>query len=273
MTTNVPKDETIAALSEVWTSLDDLLSQLDDEEWSAPTPCPGWDVRAVVAHVIGTESMLAGEPTPDVEIDPAEYVHVRNDIGRINEAWVASAADQSPEELLARLRHLTAARKATLQAMDAAAWAAEGFTPAGTDTYGRFMRIRVFDTWVHEQDIRDAVGRPGGDDGMAARAALDEFGAALGYLIGKKAGAPAGARVAVHLTGAAGRDAYVEVGERAAVVDALSDAPTVSVTMPVGVFARLAAGRCDPGTLRDQVSIEGDQDLGERIAANLAYTI
>ena len=32
------------------------------------------------------------------------------------------------------------------------------FTPAGKDTYGRFMQIRVFDCWLHEQDIRDALG-------------------------------------------------------------------------------------------------------------------
>ena len=24
--------------------------------------------------------------------------------------------------------------------------------------YGRFMRVRVFDCWMHEQDIRDALG-------------------------------------------------------------------------------------------------------------------
>ena len=38
------------------------------------------------------------------------------------------------------------------------------------------MRIRVFDCWLHEQDIRDAVGRPGGEDGPAASVALDEIG-------------------------------------------------------------------------------------------------
>ena len=35
-------------------------------------------------------------------------------------------------------------------------WDAESFTPAGKSTYGRFMQIRVFDCWLHEQDIRDA---------------------------------------------------------------------------------------------------------------------
>ena len=102
---------------------------------------------------------------------------------------------------------------------------------------------------------------------------LEEMAAAMGYVVGKKAGAPAGSRVRIELTGPAGRTINVEVGERAAVVDELSGPPTLSVTMPVLVFARLAGGRADPDTLRDQVTIEGDQELGERLVENLAYTI
>ena len=68
------------------------------------------------------------------------------------------------------------------------------------------MRIRAFDCWLHEQDIRDAVGRPGGEEGPAAEAALDEIAAALGYVVGKKAGAPQGSRVRFELTGPAARD-------------------------------------------------------------------
>ena len=68
-------------------------------------------------------------------------------------------------------------------------WNAESFTPAGMDTYGRFMQIRVFDCWLHEQDIRDAVGRPGHETGLAVEVVLDEMATALGFVVGKKAGA------------------------------------------------------------------------------------
>ena len=36
-------------------------------------------------------------------------------------------------------------------------WNAVTMTPTGPDSYGRFMRIRVFDCWMHEEDIRDGV--------------------------------------------------------------------------------------------------------------------
>ena len=43
------------------------------------------------------------------------------------------------------------------------------------------MQIRVFDCWLHEQDIRDAVGRPGHETGLAVEVVLDEMATALGF--------------------------------------------------------------------------------------------
>jgi uncharacterized protein (TIGR03083 family) len=271
--TTLPKEPVVAGLRDVWASLDELLGGLDDADWATPTGLPGWDVQAVVAHIIGTEAMLLGESAPPVEIDTDVRTHVRNDIARFNEAWVIALADETPAAVLARFRDHVARRLEALDATTEEAWETVGFTPAGQDTYGRFMRIRAFDCWMHEQDIRDAVGRPGGEDGPAAEQAIDEMAAALGYLVGKKGKAPEGSRVVVALTGVAGRTVAVEVGERAAIVEELSGPPTVTLTMPIGVFARLGGGRADPAVLVDGVTIDGDVDLGERIVANMAYTI
>ena len=160
--------------------------------------------------MIGTESMLLGDATPAVDVGAPG--HVRNDIGRLNEAWVVSMADLSGADVLATFRGHTSRRLDLLRDMDGAAWEAEGFTPAGNDSYGRFMRIRVFDCWLHEQDIRDSVGRPGGDVGTAVELALDEAAAVMGYVVAKRAAAPPGSRVAFDLTGPTARRIFVEVG-------------------------------------------------------------
>ena len=102
MSTEVPRDRAVGALDDVWVRLDGLLADLDDADWARPTPLPGWRVQDVVAHVIGTESMLLGDPAPEVEVTAAD--HVRNDIGRFNEAWVVSMADLAPAEVLAAFR-------------------------------------------------------------------------------------------------------------------------------------------------------------------------
>ena len=277
MTTHVPQALAVDALRDVWSRLDDLLDGVEAETWATPTSLPGWDVKDTVAHLVGTEAMLLGEPTPDVDIDRGRRVHVRNEIGAFNERWVAAMSGATPAEVLARFRDHTSRRLAALGEMSAAAWEAVGFTPAGKDTYGRFMRIRTFDCWLHEQDIRDAVGQPGGEGGPAAELALEEMAASMGFVVGKKAGAPAGSRVRFELTGPAARRIDVEVGERAAVVDELSALPTVTLTMPAGVFARLGGGRSDVAARREQVSIAAPvadgTELGERVLANLAYTI
>jgi uncharacterized protein (TIGR03086 family) len=33
----------------------DALASLDDDVWSAPTPCPEWDVRALVNHIVNED--------------------------------------------------------------------------------------------------------------------------------------------------------------------------------------------------------------------------
>jgi hypothetical protein len=43
--------------------------------------------------------------------------------------------------------------------------------------------------------------------------------------------------------------------------------------MPVGTFVRLGCGRIPPAEALSQISIDGDQELGERLIANGAYTV
>jgi uncharacterized protein (TIGR03083 family) len=265
--------DVVAQLTETWESLDRLLSGLGTGDWDLPTACPGWAVADQVAHLIGTESMLTGRSTPPLEDPPGP--HVRNDMGRVNEAWVQRFRGRPPEELLAAWRQVTAERRAQLEAMGDEDFAAESWTPVGPGTYGRFMEIRVFDTWVHEQDIREAVGCPGHHRGPAVERSLDEMVGALGYVIGKRAGAPEGSSVTLDLDGATERTVNVMVDGRARVVEHLDAQATTRLRMPVLTFARLACGRVDPDRVLagGSVIIEGDVDLGRRVVRHLAFTI
>ena len=258
----------------MWASIDSLLAGLDDDDWSRPTNLPGWDVKAVVAHIIGTESMLLGEKAPDVAVDEATHPHVRNDIGRFNEAWVAAMAGDAPADVLEHYRDhgsRRVARRSTRRPTRRGTPSASrrrGRTPtagscaSGCSTAGCTSRTSATPS-----------GGPAGRTAPAATVALDEIEAVLGYVVGKKAGAPQGSRVRFELTGPAARTIDVEVGERAAVVDELSGPPTVTLTMPAGVFARLGGGRVDPATVRDQITVDGDAALGEQIVSNMAFTI
>jgi uncharacterized protein (TIGR03083 family) len=260
-----------AQLDEVWSSLGEVGAILTDQEWAAPTACPGWPVSAHYAHLIGTESTLLGRSAPDV--DPGRPEHVRNDIGGFNEVWVAALSGVPRAEVLARFAEVTDARRQALVAMDEDRFSEPSWTPVGQADYRRFMQIRVFDCWVHEQDVRAAVDRPGHDTGPVVEQAVDEIARALGYIVGKKAGAPDGSSVTFALTGPLARDLHVVVDGRARLVERLDAPATVTLALGSGLFTRLACGRVDPGAVRGEIRVSGDAELGERLVSSLPFTI
>ena len=156
--TNLDKSDVLDGLFAVWDEIDTVLAGLADEQWQAQTPLPGWTVHDVTAHLIGTESMLQGAATPDADIDVSTLKHVRNDVGVMNERWVRKLRGVSPADLLDKFRATTAQRREALSGIGDADWNQITATPAGPDTYGRFMRVRDFDCWMHQHDIRDALG-------------------------------------------------------------------------------------------------------------------
>jgi uncharacterized protein (TIGR03083 family) len=266
------KDRLVALLAHEWSEIASLLAGLDDEQWASPA-LPGWDVHDVVAHLVGTERMLAGSALPSLPAGSAQADHVRNDIGRVNEAWAGALRNLSNADLLAEFRAVTAQRLNALTAMTPDDFDAPSWTPVGDATYGRFMQVRVFDCWMHEQDIRAAVGAGGHEDGDAARQALDEVVRALGYIIGKRGRAPDGCSVLISLSGPIRRDLHVVVQGRARVVDALEGAPTASLTLSSSLFLRLAGGREDVQAALAHIDLGGDLALARQLATNLAFTM
>jgi len=265
------KSRVVELLAQEWSVIDDLLTGLSDQDWSREA-LPGWDVHDVLAHIIGTERMLSGAEFPSAPGGDLG-AHVRNDIGKANEAWVLALRDLSHADLLADFRSVTAQRLASLRAMPAEEFNAPSWTPAGQATYARFMRIRIFDCWMHEQDIRAAVGLPGNEDGPVAAEALAEVVLALGYIIGKRGRAPDGSSVLIRLTGPVKRDLPVVVDGRASVVARIEGEPTASLTLSSSLFLRLAGGRDDAGEALGRIELGGDEALGRQLATNLAYTI
>ncbi|HZU80638.1 MAG TPA: maleylpyruvate isomerase family mycothiol-dependent enzyme [Acidimicrobiales bacterium] len=267
------KDHVVGLLEEEWGTLATLLQELDDAQWERRA-LPGWSVHDTVSHMVGTERALSGAPQPPAPPGVDDAAHVRNDIARGNEAWVVALRARSHAELLEDFRDVTAARLETLRAATAEEFEAPSWTPAGPGTYARFMEIRVFDCYMHEQDIRVAVGMPGHESGPAAEQSLHEVVGALGYIVGKRAGAPDGSRIHIQLTGPITAELYVAVVEgRAKVVDALDGPATATLALSSALFLRLAGGRQDPEAALSEIKLGGDDELARRLATHLAYTI
>lgn len=275
--TTLDKSDVLPGLFADWDSIDALLDGLPESGWQAATPLPGWCVRAVVSHIIGTESFLEGIAPPQPDIDVKALEHVRNDIGAMNECWVRHLSGESGSSVLERYRALTGKRREVLRSMSDDDWNAPTPTPAGMDSYGRFMRIRVFDCWMHEQDIRMALQRPSSDDeldGPALRLSLDEIAATMGFVVGKLAKAPDGSRVQFDLTGPLPRSIRVSMDGRAQVVDDFGGlGPTATIRLDALQFTRLAGGRPMCPARAQDIELGGDKDLAAHIVERLNFVI
>ena len=273
--TTLDKSDVLDGLFAVWDEVDTVLARLSDKQWQAQTPLPGWTVHDMTAHLIGTESMLQGVATPDADIDVSTLKHVRNDVGAMNERWVRKLRGVSPAELHERFRATTAKRREELTGISDADWNQITATPAGPDTYGRFMRVRDFDCWMHLHDIRDAIARPAANPaGSASRLALDEMAASMGFVVGKLGRAPDGSRVAIELTGPLARTINVAVEGRGQVVDDFGgQEPTATIALDGLLFTRLAGGRTTVAQHPDAIRYSGDEAVGKRVVEHLNYVI
>ena len=258
---------------ETWSATCDdtvaLLRDLDPGDWERPTDLPGWDVRAVAAHLAHLESELAGIEQEPVEVP--ELDHVRSPMSRYTEMGPIARRDLDPAVVVDELEQAVAVRRAALAADPPTdPTGAPPITPGGLPwDWQTLLSNRAVDVWMHQQDIRRAVGRPGGLDTPGAAHTVGVFARALGYVVGKKVGAPAGTVIAVEVEQLKGFAVRVGDDGRAVPCDPTLDA-TVRIRLGVEEYAVLSGGRRSA----EQVDVEltGDDDLGRRVLAALAVT-
>jgi uncharacterized protein (TIGR03083 family) len=253
-----------AGLAETWGSLAEVCREISDTDWAVPTECPGWDVKDQLSHLIGIEQAIMGEPAP--EWSEPLGAHVKNDFAATNEPYVAVRRAQSGPVVLAEFVAVTATRLDQLAALGAAEWAAIGWSPMGQVPHAEFMTARVYDSWVHEQDVRRALDRPGGNGNAASSISLGRIQDAMPFVVGKKAGCGEGTAVRFDVSGP-GDDARaftiaVEAGRARPVTHDVT--PTVTLSFSSLDFTRLGCGRATASQVAAAggIAIVGDEQVG-----------
>ncbi len=156
-----------SAYAEIFSDVGTLAEGLDDERAMLPTGCPGWTVRDHVAHITDLESILIGRPRVE-HAPPDGLPYIRNQPGAFMEIGVDARRDVPLRDLLAEYHAVTAERLARLASLTDSQLDEMGRGFFGESKVRSLLAIRVFDLWAHEQDIRRALGEPGGLDGVAA---------------------------------------------------------------------------------------------------------
>ena len=248
----------------------DLLEELDEADWAAPTDLPGWDVKAVASHIAHLESILSGAPEETAEVGQPD--HVTGLMGLYTEIGVVTRRDATPDAIINEIRSAATARHTRLLAdppTDPAGKPEPIFGGVPWD-WRTLLRNRPLDVWMHEQDVRRAVDRPGGMDSPAARHTAEYLAESVGYVLAKRVGAPAGTTVVLELEGSAPYAFTVNDAGRGERLGEGPADPDVLLRMDREAFIRLAGGRRDPepGTM----SVAGDEALAGRILDAMATT-
>jgi uncharacterized protein (TIGR03083 family) len=267
----IPHD-TIDKLALCFTSLTELGSQLTEAQWKLPTDCPGWSVQDNLSHIVAYENTESGGARTSHQAPKFDYV--RNPIGEANENEIDSRRSLTGAQVLDEWKEVAERRLNFLRTADESYFTNEVMTPTGPGTTADFLHIRVLDCWVHEQDMRRAVGIPGHLSGPAAEHTIDRLIRTVPIVVGKRAATPDGQSVVIDITGGVQRHIVCTIVDgRAALVKDEPEAPLSRITMDSGTFLAFATGRQSDQQLAGKITYSGDVDHGYKVTSALNMMI
>jgi uncharacterized protein (TIGR03083 family) len=259
---NMQGQELVDALESTVDGITDACSGLTAEQWALPTGCPGWSVKDHVSHLVGLESALITGVEPTHEL-VGEFPHATSPVGEYMERHVDARRALPAEAILTEFVAVFLGRVLALRAVPEAGFDEPARGPMGSMTpLRRMLGIRVFDVWAHEQDIRRAVGRPGGYDSKAAAVSFDRCTAFAGAAMADRM--PDLSTLVWELEGPyAGVHAWSFADRKGTRLDAAPAHPTVRLTAESETFMVLCCGRSDARP--QDVRVEGDAALAAAI--------
>ncbi|SDM27911.1 maleylpyruvate isomerase family mycothiol-dependent enzyme [Streptomyces wuyuanensis] len=254
-------------------AISELVQPLAEGEWNRATPCPGWSVRDIVSHVIGMECEMLGDPRP-IHTLPRDLYHVRSEFARYMEMQVDVRRHHTAPEMTAELEYTIIRRNRQLRNENRAPETMVRAPLGAEQTLELAYRMRAFDIWVHEQDLRVALNKPGNLDSPGALVARDNFLAVLPRVVAKDAGAPPHSAVVFDVHGPVEflRTVRVDADGRGTIDGAPSLGPAATLTLDWETYVRLAAGRVRPAVVADRIKVEGDAELAGAILESFAVT-
>lgn len=252
--------ERVAAVAAALADLERVVMGLDVDDAARRTGCPGWNVFDVVAHCVSLESLLAGDAHPDHELE-VEPDHVRTETNRFMEVLVDARREMAFDDLRAEMVDVFGRRQHQLAVLHDLDVEVPSFV--GTGQARQLLGARTFDLWVHEQDLRRAVGRPGGCDTEPATASALRIVRGLESVLPQRMGEHAG-ELELVVTGPQPSTTTIILG---------GGHDRLRMTIDFADLVPIACGREDAPDPASVAVIEGDTSMAARVLTSMVITI
>ena len=232
------------AAIEIWTDVKDLIPSLRPDDWNRPTPCVGWSVKDVLAHLGHVEGLLVhqfDQPEP-----PAHWVGEGPPLDQATSLGVAARRNWSQAQVVDEIERAITATHQLLTQPDLD-WQEPSLTPVGPAPRHVAVEMRINDVYLHLCDIRTAIGQP--IDGPEVGANLGKE-VAIGRAVrltpwawAKRVGAHEGQRLRMSLSGTGGVDQDIVIRGGKAVVESCDATPDAVVTGTALAYLLAVSGR------------------------------
>lgn len=241
-----------------------LLSSLSAEDWQKPTACPLWSVKDIALHLLGGDmSILSRKRDAYSTGGPInnwrELVALINDI---NATWVKATRGLSPRLLCDLLRFTGTQVCEYFKSLDpfaiegAVEWASDKPAPVWLDLAREYT-----ERWHHQQQIRDAVSKPGLKEPLYFAPVLDAFVRALPRTY-RDVRANEGALVALTISGeSGGRWFILRENDLWTLYLDVAQEPAAEVVVDEDLAWRLFTKGVAKEEARKRVKITGDASL------------
>lgn len=249
----------------------DLLKSLDEDDWYKQTIAKKWKVKDVVSHILDTQLRVLsiqrdkyfGEIPPKINghKDLVDWLNL------LNGDWVKATHRLSPNVLILLLEttgKLVVEYYQSLdpweEAMFSVAWAGE------TKSLNWMHLAREYtEYWHHQQQIREAVNKPGIMSKDLFFPFINTFFRGLPHTF-KDVDAKEGSVIKTTVTSESGGTWYlIRKGGRWGLDLSSETPPLASVTIPINISWALFSKSIRPHEVMDDIQIEGDRNLGERV--------
>jgi uncharacterized protein (TIGR03083 family) len=253
-----------------------LLRGLRAQDWDRPTACAHWSVRDIVAHLLDTCLRRLSFGRDEKNATPSQHIGSYADLvaylNQLNAEWVSAMRRLSPRLLIELTEWAGPQLNGYLASLDPHATATFGVAWAGEETSANWFDIgrEYTERWLHQQQIREAVGAPGLTARRWLHPALDIFVRALPFSY-RAVRADPQKTIELRIDGEAGGSWTLVPGANGwqLFVGSPTD-PAALVSLDQETAWKLFSKGLSSDRVRREISITGDAALGEPILKTLA---